>query len=436
MWPPTIVAAVLLIGRHLFRPTPSLAAVVSRRVGGMFACADWRTAIVVGATSRIAMWLVALLALTFGADGTGARFRSAPGSPIQLEDIFLKWDGGWYVFTAAHGYVWEGHTQKAQNVAFFPAYPLLVRTVGSLMGARVVNTDAREGESRDFRNAQERRLIYAGLMISCLAFVWGLRNLAAIATLTVGPHAGTAVVLLLAWYPFAVFYGEVYTESLFFLALTGAWLEILRDRWGRSAAWGLLLGLTRPVGFLVSIPIAILALKRFSHPTVRPARMLLSVCAPVAGVLVFSWYMHGYTGHWLEWMENQGAWNRFNPDVNLGHVIPARIHEIWTDGFAGYIYHYPAEFLNAAATVGSMALIIPIGRRLGVEYAVLTLLLVGLPLFAGGFMTMGRFTAPVFPIFIYLATVGRAGVRDALVPVWATLQGLVTALHTLGKPLY
>jgi hypothetical protein len=164
--------------------------------------------------------------------------------------------------------------------------------------------------------------------------------------------------------------------------------------------------------------------------------MLLSVCAPVAGVLVFSWYMHGYTGHWLEWMENQGAWNRFNPDVNLGHVIPARIHEIWTDGFAGYIYHYPAEFLNTAATIGSMALIIPIGRRLGVEYAVLTLLLVGLPLFAGGFMTMGRFTAPVFPIFIYLATVGRASVRDAMVPVSATLQGLITALHALGKPLY
>lgn len=435
VWPAAVAAVLLLIIRHAIQRSPNAAEVGARTLLRICRSPDWKAAVLVGVTSRVTIWSVAFLALTFSADSPGVRLRSTSGSPIQMEDVFVKWDGGWYIFTAAHGYLWEGHTDRLQNVAFFPAYPMLIRTVGSLMGARVVNTDPREGTSRDFQVAQERRLIFAGLLISCIAFVWALQNLKQIATLIADASTGPVAVLLLAWYPFAVFYGGVYTESLFLVALTGAWLEILRDRWGVSAAWGLLLGLSRPVGFLVSIPLAMLAFRRLSRP---PARLLpfLAVCAPLAGVLAFSWYMSGYTGHWFEWVEAQRAWNRFNPDVNPIRMIPDRIHAISTDGIWNYIYHRPEELLNAVATMGALGLVIPIGRRFGAEYGVLTVLLVGLPFFAGGFMTMGRFTAPVFPVFIYLASVHRSSVRDVVVPVWAALQGLVATLHVLGKPLY
>src|SRR6185436_18861557 len=73
-------------------------------------------------------------------------------------------------------------------------------------------------------------------------------------------EAGAAV-WLLATFPFALFFGAVYTESLFLLGAVGTFYHFRRREFLRAGAWGLLVGLTRPPGCFVSVPLAILAVE-------------------------------------------------------------------------------------------------------------------------------------------------------------------------------
>jgi Gpi18-like mannosyltransferase len=65
---------------------------------------------------------------------------------------------------------------------------------------------------------------------------------------------------LLAAYPFALFYSAVYTESLYLCAAVAAFFHFHRGELLKASIWGLLVGLTRPNGCFLSVPLGILAL--------------------------------------------------------------------------------------------------------------------------------------------------------------------------------
>ena len=58
--------------------------------------------------------------------------RLAGDVAARLMNPWANWDGQWYVRIAADGY------RRAYSEAFFPLYPLLVRTVRPLAGSYVV----------------------------------------------------------------------------------------------------------------------------------------------------------------------------------------------------------------------------------------------------------------------------------------------------------
>ena len=72
----------------------------------------------------------------------------------------LRWDAGWYLDIAVHGYRWSPAAEGQQNVAFFPAYPALMS-----LGAALVNA-GNEPEGLGVRLSYERY------------YVWHLVNLA------------------------------------------------------------------------------------------------------------------------------------------------------------------------------------------------------------------------------------------------------------------
>ena len=132
---------------------------------------------------------------------------------------------------------------------------------------------------------------------------------------------------LLAAYPFAVFYGAIYTESFFLLGATGAFYHTQRGESVRAGLWALVVGLTRPNGFLLSVPLAVLAISprlpawlvRVSHD--RAARAdemrrtssvpaLAAAAMPVVGMLMYSVFVWSLTGNPLAWMAGHLAWGR------------------------------------------------------------------------------------------------------------------------------
>ena len=76
-----------------------------------------------------------------------------------------------------------------------------------------------------------------------------------------------------------------------------------------AGAWGLFTGLIRPNGFLVSIPLLVLALQQ--RPVNR--RLCLTALLPIAGMLLFSLYLMSLTGRPLAWLDAHAAWGRTPP---------------------------------------------------------------------------------------------------------------------------
>ena len=177
--------------------------------------------------SRVAVLMVGYLAvLTIGVvqPATGLELSGDP-----LFNLPARFDAGWYGGIALDGYSFEGRFDKQQNLAFFPAMPLLMRTVGVVAGA------AQPTAPRPMRMA---RALWAGVVISLIAFAWAAHYLVRLARDTIGEPRALAAVALMAAYPFAVFFSAPYTEALFVLGAIAAFYHCRRAEWLQAASVG------------------------------------------------------------------------------------------------------------------------------------------------------------------------------------------------------
>ena len=420
-------AACVQIVRHLIWPRPS----ASRRLTVAFALIMGRPHVAAAlrafAATRPAVFLVAFMAVvTFGLSAT-------PGFVVSrdpLANLPARYDAGWYGDIALDGYTW-GHTfQRQRNIAFFPAMPMLMRPVGAAFGMY---------DRTAPRDRRMLRALWAGVVISLAAFLWALYYVARLGADLIGPERAPAAALLLAAYPFAVFYNAPYTESLFLLGAAGACFHFSRREWVAASAWGLVVGLTRPNGCFVSIPLAVLALTqiRSEAPGLPRARAvgvrMVTAAMPGIGMLFFSGYLYQLTGVWFAWARSHEAWGRtyqgFGP-------FAAAFERLRDEPFLHVVTANPFNTINAAGVVFALALIYPVFRRLGPAWGVFVLVNLLPPLVAGGLLSMGRLTSTLFPLFLALAAL----LPHRAVPAWAAVfgigQGLCAALFFTWRELY
>ena len=138
-----VILLVLLAIRHWFVRTPAIWTRLAN-----WAVRVWNsptTALVAPAwaLSRFAVLLVGYLAVIFiGFPGSGAPpFRI---SRNELVNLPMRWDAGWYLGLAMDGYHFRSGSGRQENVAFFPAYPMMTRVGAALLGAHggmATNTD-------------------------------------------------------------------------------------------------------------------------------------------------------------------------------------------------------------------------------------------------------------------------------------------------------
>ena len=103
--------------------------------------------------TRPAIFVVGYLAvLMFGYAEGRAPLRHFNNELLNLP---VRWDAGWYLEIVTHGYHFApDHADLQQNIVFFPAYPMLMRGVGRLLGGHMTG------------------YVLAGTAISLAAF-WG-----------------------------------------------------------------------------------------------------------------------------------------------------------------------------------------------------------------------------------------------------------------------
>jgi Gpi18-like mannosyltransferase len=175
-----------------------------------------------------------------------------------------------YEYTAAAG------ATAQQNIVFFPAFPMLVRLVARLGGNSIAAH------------------VIGGTLVSVAAFAFALAYLYRIASEELTEEQAATVLWLLAAYPFALFFGAIYTESLYLLATVGAFYHFRRSEFARAAAWGVVVGPTRPNGFLLAVPLAIIAFsarggRRAWRPRRRPSQARRSTRCSSGGLRDSRW---------------------------------------------------------------------------------------------------------------------------------------------------
>jgi hypothetical protein len=426
------ITLALIAVRHAAFPSPPLH---RRAIGWVRALRDDPTAAVVATAwfSRVAVLVAAYFAvLTIGlSKDVGFKVSGDP-----LMNLPARYDAGWYAGIAMGGYYFQGRFDRQQNIVFFPAYPFAMRVVGYLGGA------FEAGVSWERRMA---RALWGGAILSIVAFMWGVSYLARLARETIGDAHATDAAMLIAAYPFAIFFSLPYTEAMFLLGSVAAFYHFRRHEWVRAAAWGALVGLTRPNGCLLSLALACVIAEDvfFTRPTTRSQnqpssdhhllKSLLAASTPGFGMLAYSAYMRHLTGSWFGWARLQVAWGRsFEGLAPLARVL-TRIED---EGLARAVVLVPYDALNALAWIFALVMLWPVFRRLGIGAAVFVIINVIPPVLAGGLMSMGRITSTLFPIFLALAAILPRRFVLPFVTAFAIGQGLVAAIFFTWRPLF
>ncbi|MGH8903265.1 MAG: mannosyltransferase family protein [Egibacteraceae bacterium] len=251
----------------------------------------WRPAVVY-LVSRV----VALIAVAWG-----VWFRG--GSSVQR--ALAEWDGSWYLSVTVQGYPSAPPElyglAVANNLAFFPLYPLTIRGLSRLTGLSALSS---------------------GVVI---ALVFGL-----VATLLLWVLVGRLCdeqvahrsVLLFCFFPSSVFLSMVYAESLMLTLTMLCLLALLRRRWLGAGVAGALATASRPNAVALCACCLWEAVR-----AIRRDREWKAVIAPLlvpvgfVGFMIFLWARTGEITAWFR-VEREAWGERFDLGIQT-------FKEIW-----------------------------------------------------------------------------------------------------------
>lgn len=377
---------------------------------------------------RIALFLLAAAAWGL----TTEQPSSMPnGQPLPLtngwQNAFTTWDkldANWFLYIAQAGY--SNHNDTA---AFFPGYPMLVRLVRDLC----------------FGN-----LLLAAYLVTNVALLASLILLYRLTELEYDQAAAGRAVLYLAIFPTAVFLFGLYSESVFLLPTVGAFYLARRGHWWWAGVVGIGATLTRSVGVVIALALAVEAV----HQTVEdhrrgspgaPSRLRLT--STLVGRLAASAVpLAGTVGYLLFWQLRYHDWTRpITVQRKWQRVLTPPWHTLW-HGFTLALSHAPLggnarptyDFVLVAA---GLALGIWVAVRTRPAYAVYTwgsiLLFLSESATKRPLDSDPRFLVTIFPLVWALARLGRRpGWHEGIVAVSAASLAIISWLFLTTRLVF
>lgn len=377
--------------------------------------------------------------VTLGIAVAGARWGRQPatGNSIGWLQAWVRYDAGWYRSIAESGYFFRPGEQS--SVAFFPAYPLLMRAGGGLADVYLVGVLV---------------TLLAGLASAMLFARWCADRMRR-------PAAATAVALLLV-YPYSLYlYGAVYADALFLACALGSFVLLERGHPWLAGLVGAVATAGRPVGIAVAAGLVVraveLAGQRAGAGRATPVpgagwrqrlaglnssswQHLRSVRLGDAGVLLSFGGLAGYMAYlWVAFGDPVAfATTQSAPGWDQGTGV-----RVWlkVDFFGRMVYGTPPErvrlLVPALLCLLALLLLRRIGRRFGWGYATLTAVAVAIPVLGTkDFMGSGRYLLAAFPMFAaageLLSERASRGVRIAVLGLSAVLLAVATAGYGYG----
>ncbi len=353
----------------------------------------------------LACWAVGGLAVMLRPLKMGIFTREFAALPFL--DAWMRWDGMWYHRIATQGYFFTPGEQSA--VAFFPAYPLLIRALSwtglhPLLAAVLLTLACGLGATWMFSR-------WAGRMA--------------------GPQPESArwATWLLTLYPYAFFlYGAMYSDALFLLLAVSAFYQLERGRPELATVLGMVATATRPVGPAIVLGLLVrqLELRLRAGERLRP-RDFLPVLSGL-GLAAYMLYLYQEFGTPLAFVEAQKGW----------HQEPGWRTWLKVDFFTAAHHRHRDLYAVPHAVFGVLftCLSVPVARRLGLGYGVYVLLACGMPLLSSAsFIGLGRYVMAAFPCFLLIALLLRERPRALRFTAVAslTLMLLLMSKFAIGR---
>jgi hypothetical protein len=278
-------------------------------------------------------------------------------------------------------------------------------------------------------------LLVSSYAVSLLAFGGALYLLHRLVTLELGPKRAPGVLWLVALFPGAIWYGAPFTESLFLLLTVGAFYAARTARWNWAGQGAALASATRSPGVLMMVPLLLLWWRQLPR---RLSSLGWIALAPL-GLIGFSAYLglaHGDALAWQHWQEKvwfhhfhflggvyfgaQGAWDGILQLASGSHT-----HIYFTKAGGD---PFPTAWHNLqdfAFAVFALVAAVGVVRRLPLAYAGYTAVslvaVLSVPVTPEPLMSIVRYTAVLFPLFMWLELACERGRRRALVLAAFTL---------------
>jgi hypothetical protein len=348
------------------------------------------------------------------------------GSTSPFWDSFARYDSGWYFQIARFGYHYTPGGRD--TIAFFPVYPMLMRYIGRLFGRAPAD------------------LYIGGMFVSWAAFAIAMIGLYKLARLDFSQRRAGRATLLAAIFPFAFFYGAVYTEATFLAASIWTFYGFRNRRWVLGGLCGAIATATRVNGIMMWPALAWivwqLAWRRdASADSVTAGRQRLWSAIGLAlagtGVGLYSLFVYQLSGNPFEWAAAMQRWG-YSPGgapwlalYRLVSVLIAHPYAYLSTGNMA-----PYDTLNGLAAVTFVAAVPFIWYKHGAGYGLFMAANLWLPLSSGQYEGIGRYCAVLFPFFIWVAGATSRSWFTAIVVIFAMLYTLCMALFVNIHPLF
>jgi hypothetical protein len=338
--------------------------------------------------------------------------------PSGSMNIWSHWDGEHYVTLAMGGYL---HPPDNVSPAFFPMYPLLLRSFAELFGGPI---------------SKEALSVWAPL-ISLLFLPFALYFIYHIALEVRDESVARGTVLILAFFPTTFFLNAAYTESLF-LALSAGSVWAMRVRKDLLLACVLagFAAATRNVGIFLVVPLMYEWIRDVERFRWRGVYLLL---AP-GGLFVYMVYLWVRFGDPLLFYTAQESWGRHatGPLDTASRAWGAAVEgasrlldpDLWAHpplSNAANQLAGASNFFNLGFFVFAMVVLLAGSRYLPLSLTVYGLLLVAPAALFGtpGSPLMGtpRYVLVAFPVFIVLALLFK---NRVLLGGWLVVSTLVS----------
>ena len=349
-----------------------------------------------------------------------------------------RWDAAWYLVIARFGYRPDLSAYTSSRTAFFPLYPLGLRSIAWFGVPPVL----------------------AGVLLSLGAFALALYGIHRLTTLELArgawpslagervAEAARLAVLLTAFAPMAFFFSAVYSESLYLALSVGLFWSARHGRWMWVGVLGALAGATRSTGLVLILPALVIYLygPREDRAPDRPGerRSRLPACAlrgvPVrvspryrlrrdalwltllpVGVVLYGVYLALAGGDPLAPLHAQEVWSRHFAGPYVGiwdgvraafegarQLLSGQRHHIYfqTGGDSPFVMA-GHNLMLIAFLAAAIPAVVGVVRRLPLAYGAYVLAALALPLSypvtAQPLMSLPRFLVVLFPLGIWLA---------------------------------